>query len=377
MKIKLFIISIVKFFVGFIPKKRNLWLFGAWQGKIYADNTKYMFEYVNTFYPEIESVWISRNINVIQILRKKGFCCYNRYSLMGIICVCRAEVAFLTEGIGDIEFFINDKKTIVVQLWHGVAPKKANWWGDQSRITRQNQYWMVTSEQNRITMKDLVGMPDDHLFITGYPRNDVFVDRKDNSLVISELNKKYPTSKKIIYMPTHRNFGTQGKQFHEEEMLYVDKKLRENNIIMVFKPHFHELKNYLSLEKKLTNIILAKDVEKYSDVYSYIGDFDLLISDYSSIIYDFTCTHKPIVLFPYDLENYREKDAGLLDCYESIPAGPFCYTWNEVLNSVVKLLKNDIWKEKRELCRRIFHPFDDGKNCERVFKCVKEIIQNN
>ena len=177
-------------------------------------------------------------------------------------------------------------------------------------------------------------------------------------------------------MPTHRNFGTEGQMFGERELKYVDELLKDNQIVMVFKPHFHELKNYLGVEGELTNIILAKNEEKYSDVYSYLADFDLLISDYSSVINDFTCAKKPIVLFPYDLEIFRNTDAGLFESYEGMPIGPFCYTWGEVLQNVVMLLKEDTWKERREAYRRIYHPYDDGNNAKRVCKVIlKEVLR--
>ena len=101
-----------------------------------------------------------------------------------------------------------------------------------------------------------------------------------------------------------------------------------------------------------------------------------MISDYSSVAYDFLCAKRPIVLFPYDIEHFRKADAGLFDYYEEIPAGPFCYTWDEVLENVSALLEKDSWEEKREFCRKTFHPFDDGKNSERVYFTVKNDILN-
>ena len=238
---------------------------------------------------------------------------------------------------------------------------------------RQCAYWMTSSEMNSRIMEEEVSAMPGKTFPTGYPRNDVFVNDTQISDVRKDLDKAYPNCKKIIYMPTHRNFGTCGAGFSEEDMLHLDSRLRDTHIVLVFKPHFHELKNYLHLEESFTNIVLAKD-SRYSDVYSYIKDFDLLISDYSSIIYDFSCSKKPIVLFPYDLKSYKNTDAGLFDYYEEIPAGPFCYTWDEVMKSVVELLENDSWFEKREICRKTFHPFDDGRNCERVYNTVVQQI---
>lgn len=368
------------FFVisAIIPKDKKLWLFGAWQGRTYSDNSKQIFEYINDNDKSICCVWLSSNQDVIQSIREKGYNAVLINSWKAKWLLLRASVVFETEGNRDVGGHILCR-TNIVQLWHGVAPKRMDW---SSRTTcfqkwymkhfidnHQTSRWMVSSEHNKMTMQSLFGLADENIFITGYPRNDIFSNVTEISDVRKDLDELYPNCKKVIYMPTHRNFGTSGAEFSEKDMLELDEKLRYNNIVMVFKPHFHELKNYLHLESSFTNIVLAKD-SKYSDVYSYIKDFDLLISDYSSIIYDFTCSKKPIVLFPYDLEKFKNTDAGLFDYFETIPAGPFCYTWDEVVNNVVDLLTNDSWKEKREICRLTFHPFDDGKNCERVYNAV-------
>ncbi len=377
-KIKALFHKAIKLLSHLVPKSKKIWIFGAWQGKLYADNSKYMFEYVNSNCKDIKAIWITGSDDVVMQVKDLGYRCYNRGSLKGIWYIMRARVAFETEGNQDIARFLDSKRTRVIQLWHGVAPKKMDWNKNMSimnkvqkkaYIMHRQSYWMTSSEQNSQTMHNLLDCIPEKMFATGYPRNDIFINETEPSKLKKELDELYPDCKKIIYMPTHRNFGTQGAEFSESDMLTLDKQLKENNIVMIFKPHFHELKNYLHLEQMFTNIILAKD-SKYSDVYSYIKDMDLLISDYSSIIYDFTCAKKPIVLFPYDLEKFRTTDAGLFSYFEDIPAGPFCYNWTEVMEQVTGLLKEDFWQEKREICRKTFHPYDDGKNCERVYNTV-------
>lgn len=367
-----------------VPKKKNLWVFGAWQGKVYGDNSKSLFEYMNKEHPEIECVWLTHNPDVINTLKAKNYKVEKINSLKSYIYLLRAGAAVQTEGNIDVGGFILFG-TKIIQLWHGVAPKKANWNDRRSKIQKlyfkwfvndhSRSYWMVSSEHNKGTMGEMFGATAERTYVTGYPRNDTFVREMENPGVLEAIEKKHPNSKKIIYMPTHRNFGTKAPFITCENLVDVDKKLKEANIVMVFKPHFHELKHYENVEDQLTNIIFAKD-EVYSDVYSYVGGFDLLISDYSSIIYDFLCAKKPIVLFPYDLEDFKDSDAGLFDYFYDAPAGPFCYTWDEVVKSVVELLEKDTWSEKRDVCRKMFHPFDDGKNSERVYLAVQKILED-
>lgn len=367
--------KLLPYFSCFMKRNKNLWVFGAWQGHLYGDNSKAMFEYVSKERPNIDCYWITKDNNVYNDLISAGIKCYKAYSVRGIWAVMHAAVAFETEGNGDISYFLNPKKTIVIQLWHGVAPKKANWSSFETSHWH-DQYWMVSSEQNRLTMRELIGMEDNHAYVTGYPRNDVFFIDKPKSKFGLEIEDKYPSHKKVIYMPTHRNFGTEGPKVRIDDLKIADKFFKENRIVFVFKPHFHELKYYINQEIKFENIIIADDNPKYSDVYSYIGEFDLLVSDYSSIIYDFTCSGKPIVLFPYDLNTFKNNDAGLFDYYFTYPCGPFCYDWNSVLSNIVQLLKHDDWVEKRESCRKIFHPFKDGLNRKRVLACTEQIMNN-
>ncbi len=365
-----------------VPKQQNLWVFGAWQGKVYGDNTKSLFEYMNQNHKEIKCVWLTHNEDVVSLLKEKEYNVERIKSWRGLLCLLRAKVAVETEGNIDIGGFILCR-TKIIQLWHGVAPKKANWNNKRNILQKlysklfdnnhAHSYWMASSEQNKVTVHEIFGSSLEKTYVTGYPRNDTFQNPVENTMLFERLEKKYPNSKKIIYMPTHRNFGTKAPFITCESLIEVDQKFREQNIVMVFKPHLHELKNYENIENQLTNIIFARD-DIYKDVYSYVGGFDLLISDYSSIIYDFLCSKKPIVLFPYDLDEFKETDAGLFDYFFDVPAGPFCYTWDEVVASVIQLLEEDTWVEKREVCRKMFHPFDDGKNCARVYEAVMKIL---
>lgn len=377
---KNFFINIMQGISGLIPKKKNLWLFGAWEGRIYADNTKYMFEYIAKCQPQINAVWLTRDRSVVSEVRKKGLRCYHMLSLNGICLSLRTEVVFETEGNWDVSPFVNMKKTKVIQLWHGIAGKSAKWkdkegnpmYNEKSRKIMNSYFWMASSEKYIETFSNLFGVSHNRFSITGYPRNDTFIEKPSNSH-IENLIGRHRNSRWIIYMPTHRNFGSEAIPI--KDFLLVDQRLKEENVFMLYKPHFHELKNVLPYEDKFTNIILAKDQKKYADVYSYLHYFDLLISDYSSVVYDFLCADKPIVLFTYDIEHYRNEDAGLWDFYEEIPAGPFTYSWDETLGEVFSLLKEDTWQMRRKICRDVFHPYDDGKNCHRVYEVVKNLCR--
>lgn len=382
-KIKRAIFAVLKLISYIIPKSKRIWLFGAWGGELYADNTKYLFEYLHTINTRCKLVWISKNNSEIEKIREKGFLAYNRRSIKGLWYIARGKVAFCTEGTKDISYQLN-KKTKIIQLWHGMGAKAMKWKATNGKIMADSvksqknfskQYWISTSDLYTNTISELLGVPKERFVITGYPRND-------NLLVVSHnedmenLRQKYNGCKFIIYMPTHRNFGKEGNNhINIEELRRVDKLLCEKNIVMVYKPHIHELKNFVEYENDFSNIILAKEQDVWGDVYSYLHYFDLLISDYSSILTDFMCTGKPVVLFPYDIDDYINGDAGLNEYFWRIPGGPMGYNWDEVIVHTEALLKNDTWQEERERCRKEYHYYNDGKNCERVYQMVKDILK--
>ena len=355
------------------PVRKKLWVFGCWSGKLYADNAKYLFEYIHEHDKTVTCLWITRSEEIRDMLTRRGYRCCRRSSLRGILAALTAEAAFMTANhMDDISPFVNAKKTKVFQLWHGIGAKAMKWEKlDPREVERFNQYtWLATSPAYIDILHDATRADKEKFVITGYPRNDVFVRQPENE-VVKQILSEHPAEKYILYMPTHRNFGRE--QVKVDEFLQIDRVFREQGILMGYKPHFHELKNILHLESRFTNIIVAKDQEVWGDAYSYIGCFDLLIGDYSSISYDFLCAKNPIVQYVYDLEHYKQADFGLCDFFEEQPLGPFCYTWEETVGEVLALLEKDTWYEQREKCRKQYHSFEDGNNSARVYAAAMEI----
>src|SRR3990167_9391251 len=108
-----------------MPLDNNIWIFGAWFGESYNDNSKYLFEYVKNNYPDITSVWLSRNRNVVRDLQKRGFKAYYFYNPLGLWYALRAGVAIFSVGYsGDLPGFCIYSSKKLIQLWHGIGTKK-------------------------------------------------------------------------------------------------------------------------------------------------------------------------------------------------------------------------------------------------------------
>ena len=371
--------------VTLIPRREELWVFGAWKGKLYADNAKYMFEYVNREHPQIRAVWIARDRAVVREVRAKGYQSYANHSLMGIFLCLRAGVALMTEDTHDIsKVLISGSK--MIQLWHGMGIKDVRKFvqPDISRARAhylkyahpyERQYWMTACRDAAEKYARAFGVPPEQMFITGQPKDDNFVVCGKNAMV-EEIRARHPGATIYVYLPTHRNFG-QGdvcKELTYEAFARLNTLLREKQIVMIFKPHTHEFAHYRGKTHSLSNIVFATDPEAYGDVYAFLPMCDGLITDYSGVMLGYLTGRKPIVYVPFDMDEYLLNDAGFCFRYEEVTAGPICKTWEEVVRAIDAIRAEDTYKQRREELRKRFSPYNDGRNCQRVYQEIQSIL---
>lgn len=384
-KIKAFVANFLKVLSYLLPKSKKIWLFGAWSGNLYGDNPKYLFEYLHTVNTGIKLIWISKNQKEIEKIRKKGFIAYSRSSLKGLWYITRGKVAFCTEGINDISQLLN-RKTKIIQLWHGMGikavGKESGWYSKTDSMIKAFKknhakwYWLCASEEAKQKYMRSFNVPEKQFYITGQPKDDAFVKTQENSY-IRELRETHQGAKIVVYLPTHRNFG-KNKKINDvmsvETLEKVNDKLKSKNIVMIFKPHFHEFEKYKGYEKSFSNIIFATNKEKFGDVYEFLPSCDLLITDYSGIMFGYLATGNPIIYFTYDYDDYLSGDAGFCYDFNDITYGPVCKTWDEVVENAA-IIKSSDYIDLIEKQRKRFCPYYDGNNCQRVYDTVLKLLR--
>ncbi|WP_294429758.1 CDP-glycerol glycerophosphotransferase family protein [uncultured Treponema sp.] len=174
-----------------------------------------------------------------------------------------------------------------------------------------------------------------------------------------------------LYMPTFRTSSWTGEIFnpfskdysfnHEE----FHKVLSENNLVFLFKPHFYDLK-VLESKEKSDRFITISD-EDFDDLYSILGQIDILMTDYSSVYFDFITTKKPVILAPFDLENYTSTARKLYFDYSEVD-GEKAKDWNEIF----LMLRNKKYRPASEESIRKFSLYIDGKCSEKLCSIVEE-----
>ena len=408
-KLKSLIGLIVYLFSSLIPKKKNLWVFTSFRQRGYLDNSKYYFEYVTENNPEINAVWLTRDKVVYNKLKKQGKEVYISTSLKGIWKMMRATIAVTDH------FRMTDYPSIlgynyftkVVQLWHGVGlksmgngeeVKNTNVPGVQysydilsqngdniiKRIIKKIKYFrhafyrelfeeyflFVCPGQERI---DMIGkmwnVPKENYLMAGHPRNlPLYLTKR------SEENL-------ILYAPTYRmnySLEVENVEYCLNSLDYIQKRMEELNSKFIIRLHPHTWRNYkIKIINKIRNLDrIELDDEK--DVYPSLGKYSVVISDYSSISFDFAMLDRPVIYMCHDYDKFIEDDAGFnLDYFKNTP-GPKAYTWENTLNEIEKYIENPQKdsKMRREICNYFF---DDEVNAidnsERITNEIKRRLK--
>ena len=384
----LFLGNIIFLISCLIPKNKNLWIFGAWFGDKYADNSKYLFEYVNKNNPEIRAIWITNNENSYKLVKKEGYEVYYKNSLKGYLYSSFARVGIISTGIHDIIQYTTGRMKIV-QLWHGTPLKKIMY---DDKITAnlnknslkekivlfakgfdEKNIFIASSEEVRNIFASAFRVPPNRIKVTGYPRNDFNLNIGDIPIKSLLKNLKGKGTKIGIYMPTHRQAGEKDStKYLIDNIDQVNSYLRKIDSFLLVKVHYYSLNKEKIENSKYDRILFIKDEDIDQDIYKILPFTDYLITDYSSIYFDYLLLNKPIIFAPFDIEDYLKNDREFYYNYNDVTPGPKAYNWNEVLKYINEIIKEPNKNEnKRKLINQKFNKYNDNKNCKRV---LKEII---
>ena len=272
---------------------------------------------------------------------------------MGIWYQLRAYKVIICQSLHDDVFSpCIGNKTEVVQLWHGIPLKKIMFDAFSKNKKRKNLIgrlsdWLTPYNKHRndiiistgvITQQIIAQafrVPLNKVITCGFPRNDVFFENIGyTKQPVNGENTKF----KCIYMPTFR--GGKGTEcdlfekygFNVEQM---ETELTKHNIELTLR--MHPVNNPpKQIVKQLKNSTVIK-LDAGEDIYQTINQYDCLITDYSSIYFDFLLSNKPIVFAPFDLEDYKKRERALYFEFEEVTLKPYCYSWNDILNRLISL----------------------------------------
>ena len=281
-----------------------------------------------------------------------------------IIIINTSKVVFIRDNNYVISNFKREEVK-VIQVWHACgAIKKFGNVIDREYPIQNYDYVLSNSDYWKEPYSQAFGITQKHVMTTGMPRVDCLCQKEYLQKTRKQLLKKYPMlegKRVILYAPTFRGNIYKGFQSVPFDALKVMKSLGEDDYLLY---KFHPLLKDVQLAQhdRIINM-------NHEDTHALFTISDILVSDFSSIIFDYSLLNKPMCFFVPDLDQYLENLGCFVD-YHTMP-GPICHSENELISALSSKQEYDVegFKER-------FFKYQDGHNIDRVINMTYQILND-
>lgn len=291
---------------------------------------------------------------------------------------------------------------INIELWHGFPLKGMATMDYEESISSESihRYWsnvdliMSYSPLYNTLLNSCMGARINQYRVTGMPRNDALFDTGAKRRLL-KLFPEISDQKVAFFLPTFRQslvnpdksegikkfdnlFG-----FDQFDSLHFSEFLNTHNLSFIIKLHPFEERFFIDNKNKwenqgiyfLTNQMLqAEEI----DLYEILGAADLLLTDYSSVYFDYLLLDRPIIFLPVDLDSYRSARGLLLEPYDLWTPGPKAVCQEEMEQAISKSLTDLNWyATERETILRMTHTYKDNGSAKRVWQEIDQYIQHH
>lgn len=368
--------------VGKLPVNNRLIIFESFLGKQYSCNPRAIYEYMEANHPEYEMLW-SIDPRYVEAFKENNIPYIKRFSVGWLFKLARA--GYWVSNSRMPVWIPKPKHTVYLQTWHGTPLKKLAFdlneilmagtdtekYKKEFFIESRNWDYLISPNRYSTEIFKSAFKFEKEMIESGYPRNDILHNPRARELTV-DLKKKYklPTDKKVIlYAPTWRD-----NQYHEVGKYSFDlqlnlKKMREflgNEYVIVLRMHYLIAENF-----DLSDFEgFVYDFSLHGDIRELFLMSDLLITDYSSVFFDYANLRRPIIFFVYDIESYRDELRGFyFDLQEEAP-GPLVQTTEEVIEEIKKYEQQSILPSSYEAFYQNYCYLEDGEATKRVVEKV-------
>lgn len=342
-----FIIFLVSFL---IPKSSKYVIVGGWYGKRYADNSKGIYEYLNAHKTEFglkRVFWYTNDEEIYKELKDKGLDVLIGFSVKSAFYHFRSKTHFIDQTPRDILGFLSVRCTRI-NMWHGLPLKKIGhlisgrnakfsfWDKMASGGCWLDQYILATSDLACNLLTKAMGIDKEKCIIASYPRT--------NLLYSIKAKKKNQDKLFVFYLPTLRD-KKERNPLLDVDLADLNSVFNKNDIIFQLKPHPASIGDWASLASLSNFRVLDSSV----DVYDILVNTDLLITDYSSVYFDYMLTGKAILFFPYDYNEYIAKDRGFNLPYNQFTPGDKVFSIEKLVSKIIEIRNDYMTYQKKHL----------------------------
>ncbi|MBQ9517462.1 MAG: CDP-glycerol glycerophosphotransferase family protein [Eubacterium sp.] len=361
-------------------------VFSSFTGRKYADSPRAIYEYMvnSDEYKDYKFVWVFTQPQNYDFLTK------NRNTTVVKQASKECEVAFATAKYWVLNHRVSmhrapTDKQVFIQTWHGTPLKRLGndiEISDNDAFTRRELVDIYVTDAKKYTyflspsafasekfisafqLKSLG--KEDIIVEEGYPRNDFLMNYTAADVARIKAELGIPEGKKVIlYAPTWRDnqFNTDIGGYTYKTEVDFDRLQKElgSEYVILFRAHYF-VSNAFDFAKYEGFVYNVSTLDDINELYVVS---DMLITDYSSVFFDYALIKRPILFFMYDFEMYKNEMRGFYIDIDELP-GPIVKTEDELLEQIGNLSKDFTYDEKYRNFNGKFNYLDDGHASERV-----------
>lgn len=386
-KISLLSSLLYKLATKLLPIKRKMILFESNAGRNYTGNPKYIYEEMvkRGLDHHYECVWIVRKTDTVipgnRVIVRRLSMRYLFYMAVAQIWVFDCRQPY---------FVIKRKQQTYIQTWHGTPLKRLamdmeviNMGGEldlanyQEGFINSTRKWDVLLSPNTYSSHIFrrAFAFDKTMLEIGYPRNDILVNSGAEQIALLKDKLKLPHDKKIIlYAPTWRDdeyHSADEFRFNLQMDLNVMAAELSDEYMMILKVHYLVKENfdatvydgfvqYFSAEQDIQELYLVSDI---------------LITDYSSVMFDYSLLRRPMIFYTYDYEHYADNIRGFYyDLADEAP-GPLVRHTNELIDAIrtSEVDMNSKYKARYDQFFNKYNHLDDGQASTKVIEFIESL----
>lgn len=387
----------VKYFYAFTKagggvKDSKIWVFGEWGGYIRGDNSAFLANYVADKDANINVYYVCRKnngLNTNMLSDRIKILDYGSKQAEDIL--KKAGAIFISVSFYDVStcpynFY---GKAISVHLRHDSPFKAGNERNFFYELYRRlvahviNPRYSLSISEDFAKLKIEGDRTNPHRIIrAGFPRDSLLYSEKYLNEAKQKLLKKIHAEdniniKIIAYMPTWRYNGDEipdlQKIFSHDFITWLE----ENNVVIIHKAHFVTAMSNLENGKLIEASQLSKNIIAINDISAtdLLAASDMLITDYSSCVWDFLILDRPVIHYAYDYEIFMTT-SGLIDDFEKINCGPIVYDVAKLEKAIIDGINfPDAQKDLRAQRRERFLTYESPDSCERIYEFIVDELK--
>lgn len=365
-----------------LPTNQKQIIFESGIGKQYSDSPKQIYQYMlkDPYFKNYKFIWI---YNGYDIEKDNRLIIIKRFSWQYFHYLATSKYWVNNQNFP--HYIRKPRHTIFLQTWHGTPLKKMmndvdsfegkndNYVPMMNKVNSQWDY-LVSPSRYATERFESAFHPRAQILETGYPRNDIFfVNEAQKKQILRQLRNMWGIGNKkvILYAPTFRDDErtSTGKQDFKLQ-LNIEKMynaLHEDYVILFRQHAIVKTKMYIPEYFKEFFI----DVSKFSDVQQLYLLADICVTDYSSVMFDYAITKKPLLFYTYDYEAYKDNLRGFYIDFKSEAPGPLLYDTHQLVDAIQNIqLTEKNYKEKYAKFYEKYGYIENGTSTRKVIKAV-------